>query len=246
MMGGIVTQDDLPRMHITKVDGALIVVPADHYLVERGALTETQILNRAKACIQCGFCTEQCPRYLIGHDLHPHKMMNVIKYGQPMDESCAEAQLCCACGVCEMFSCPMGIDPRQVNLYIANKLREQGIRYKHDGGEIIAREGREQRKTPPQKLIERLDLTRWDHQHLHEHIVVDDVDTVTLAMSQHVGVNSLPQVCVGDRVEKGQIIGAIPEEKLGSNIHASISGFVTAVDNDKISISKKNINRNAS
>ncbi|CAM3594451.1 4Fe-4S dicluster domain-containing protein [Parendozoicomonas haliclonae] len=237
MMGGIVTKDDLPRMNITKTDGALIVIPADHYLVERSQLTEEQILMRAKACIQCGFCTQQCPRYLIGHDLHPHKMMNVIKYGMPIDESCSEALLCCACGVCEMYACPMGIDPRQVNIIIANKLRAQGIRYQHDSSNIIAREGREDRKVDPYKLINRLDLSRWDHQELHEFKAVD-VDTVTLSLWQHIGAGSEPQVRVGDRVETGKVIGTIPEGKLGSTIHASISGVVTAVDNDSITISR--------
>ena len=26
-----------------------------------------------------------------------------------------QAMLCCECGVCELFSCPMGLSPRRIN-----------------------------------------------------------------------------------------------------------------------------------
>jgi Na+-translocating ferredoxin:NAD+ oxidoreductase RnfC subunit len=43
-------------------------------------------------------------------------------------------------------------------------------------------------------------------------------------------------VKVGDRVERGSLIAAIPEGKLGANLHASISGTVTAVTEKEILI----------
>ena len=236
MMGGIVHQEQVDSTHLRKTDGALIVIPKDHYLINRSRLTEDQVIRRAKACIQCGQCTELCPRFLIGHDLRPHKMMRIIKENREFDESCAEAQLCCGCGVCEMYACPMGIDPRQVNFIIAKKLREKGIRYQHDGSEVIAREGREQRKVPPKRLISRLDLTQWDHQTMGSFVDVK-VGTVCLSMNQHIGAPAIPCVNPGDSVSVGQVIGNIPEGKLGSTIHASINGIVTAVESGQIIIS---------
>lgn len=41
---------------------------------------------------------------------------------------------------------------------------------------------------------------------------------------------------VGDPVQKGDLIARIPEGKLGANLHASISGTVTAVDGGSITI----------
>ena len=236
MMGGIVRGDQVNELYLKKTDGALIVLPADHYLVKRSELTEEQILKRARNCIQCGQCTDLCPRYLIGHNLQPHKMMQAIKKGDELDESAAAAQLCCACGVCEMYACPMGIDPRQVNMIIAGKLRQKGIRYQHDGSEVIAREGREYRKVPPARLISRLDLSQWDHQTMGEFTDVP-ATTVKLAMSQHIGAPSVPAVQEGDVVTVGQVVGTIPEGALGSTIHASINGTVTSVEGGFVTIS---------
>lgn len=237
MMGGVVKQEQLPGMTITKTDGALIVVPADHYLVVRATETDTQVINRARTCIQCGFCTEQCPRYLIGHPLHPHKMMKAIKYAEDLNASHKEALLCCGCGVCEMYSCPMGISPRKVNLYIAGKLREQGIRYQHDGSEVIAREERDYKKIPTPRLLARLDLGDYDHQLLHEYREVA-MDEVRVSLRQHIGAPSRATVNVGDQVVKGQLIGIIPEGQLGSMIHASIAGQVISVDEHQVVIAR--------
>ncbi len=237
MMGSVVKQAQLADMSITKTDGALIVIPADHYLVIRDTETTTQIINRARICIQCGFCTEQCPRYLIGHPLHPHKMMQVIKYAEDIDERQQEALLCCGCGVCEMYACPMGISPRKVTLYIANKLREQGIRYQYDGGKVTAREGRDYKKVPTERLIARLDLSDYDHQTLYESRDVI-VDEVRVSLKQHIGAPSKAIVSVGDWVVKGQLIGIIPEGQLGSMIHASIDGWVISVDEHQVVIAR--------
>jgi len=237
MMGGVVKQEQVAGMTITKTDGALIVVPADHYLVVRATETDTQVINRARTCIQCGFCTEQCPRYLIGHPLHPHKMMKAIKYAEDLNESHKEALLCCGCGVCEMYSCPMGISPRKVNLYIAGKLREQGIRYQHDGSEVIAREERDYKQIPAARLLARLDLGDYDHQTLHEYREVA-MDEVRVSLRQHISAPSQATVSVGDRVVKGQLIGTIPEGQLGSMIHASIAGQVISVDEHQVVIAR--------
>ncbi|MFQ7454651.1 MAG: hypothetical protein ACLRNQ_28725 [Flavonifractor plautii] len=50
------------------------------------------------------------------------------------------------------------------------------------------------------------------------------------------GAPAQPVVRAGDRVEKGALIAAAPEGKLGANLHASIAGTVTAVTEREITI----------
>jgi Na+-translocating ferredoxin:NAD+ oxidoreductase RnfC subunit len=48
----------------------------------------------------------------------------------------------------------------------------------------------------------------------------------------------LPRVREGDAVQLGQLLAAIPEGKLGANVHASIAGRVTKIDEDSIWLSR--------
>jgi Na+-translocating ferredoxin:NAD+ oxidoreductase RnfC subunit len=53
---------------------------------------------------------------------------------------------------------------------------------------------------------------------------------VKIPLSQHTGAAAVPVVKVGDRVEAGQLVGEIPEKKLGARVHASIRGRVTHIN----------------
>ena len=64
-----------------------------------------------------------------------------------------------------------------------------------------------------------------------------DPATVRISLRQHIGAPSQPVVQTGDTVSCGQLIGAIPAEALGANIHASISGTVVQVTDTEIVIS---------
>lgn len=59
-------------------------------------------------------------------------------------------------------------------------------------------------------------------------------ETYAFPLVQGIGAPSVPVVEVGDEVERGQKIAAIPEGKLGSNIHSSVSGTVEAVTDVEI------------
>ena len=56
-------------------------------------------------------------------------------------------------------------------------------------------------------------------------------------MSQGIGAPSEAIVKVGDRVKRGELIAKIPDGKLGSNLHSSVSGEVIEIDEGKIVIS---------
>jgi Na+-translocating ferredoxin:NAD+ oxidoreductase RnfC subunit len=59
---------------VTKTTCGLIVLPREHYLISRKDRTQ-QSMNRIgkSACDQCSYCTEFCPRYLLGYNVQPHK-----------------------------------------------------------------------------------------------------------------------------------------------------------------------------
>lgn len=229
MMGKLIDMEEVEEIVITKTDGAIILVPKDHYIVNRGRTPITHIINQTKsACIQCRYCTDMCPRFLIGHPLRPHKIMGAIAvHGQDMTVL-KEALICCDCGVCELYACPMGLSPRLVNGYLKEKLREKGIVFEYNGKELKAEELREYRSIPTNRLISRLDLARYANQKIDDLAIVS-AKKVRIPLKQHIGVASQPLAAVGDYVKKGQLIGAIPDGKLGANIHASIEGKITEV-----------------
>ena len=55
-------------------------------------------------------------------------------------------------------------------------------------------------------------------------------------LRQNIGAPCVPSVKVGDRVAVGQQIAAPPEGALGTCLHASIAGTVTAVTDNFVSI----------
>ena len=131
MMGRILSSDEVEKRSITKTDGGIIVLPSDHYIRARKSLSVQHIINQTKsACIQCSYCTQMCPRYLLGHPLRPHKIMRAISMSlDHSEEIFKEALICSECGICEMYACPMGISPRQVNIMIKNELRQKGVKF---------------------------------------------------------------------------------------------------------------------
>ena len=58
----------------------------------------------------------------------------------------------------------------------------------------------------------------------------------TFPLKQHIGAPSVPVVQAGDHVERGQRIAAIPEGKLGANLHTSVRGTVEQVTDTAIAI----------
>lgn len=72
-------------------------------------------------------------------------------------------------------------------------------------------------------------------QNMHSEIVAPP-ESVTLPMSMHSGVPAVPVVSVGDHVYLGQLIAKEGEGRVSSQIHASVSGTVSAVSEKSVSI----------
>lgn len=235
MMGKIISKDQIEKRVITKTDGAIIVIPNDHYLAEKGKMTIEHMKNQAKsACIQCRFCTDMCPRNLIGHPINPHKIMRSIALSEVDNEVLKQAMICCECGVCEMFACPMGLSPKRINVYVKGKLRESGIKWENTTNTFTSNILRDYRKVPTERLVARLQLDKYKKQRLQEGEEINPIE-VKIPLRQGIGMGASPVVKVGDIVGKGQLIGTVEQGKMGANVHASIHGVISEIS-DSIAI----------
>ncbi|PXV64780.1 4Fe-4S dicluster domain-containing protein [Halanaerobium congolense] len=237
MMGKNYGQKEVEEVAITKRDGAVIVVPKDHFIIKRNKQSIEHIKNQAKAaCIQCRMCTDFCPRFLIGHELEPHKIMRALAYSDD-EEVLKSAQLCCECGICELYACPMGLSPRLVNVHYKNKISEK---YESQKESYQAPPMRDFRKIPTDRQIARIDLSEYKHQQIAENIK-GSIDIVEIKLIQHIGAPAVKIVSVGDKVNKGDLIAEAKENSLSINIHASIKGEVVFADDDQIIIKKSEV-----
>lgn len=223
--------DQLASEVVTKTVGGIIVLPRGHFLHQAATLSIHAMQRRAAtACIQCRLCTELCPRFLVGQGFETHRVMRAFSTGIDHDLGAMQAMLCCECGVCELFACPMGLSPRRINMILKQRFREEGLQY--SGPRDIKAgqtEFREFRKVPTPRLAIKTDLHRYLDLHPeYEGEYLPKV--VKIPLQQHIGAPSAAVVGKGDRVQAGDLIGAIPPKSLGANIHASIAGTVTHVD----------------
>lgn len=235
MMGRLYTLEEARQEVVTKTTSGITVLPPDIPLVTERETPLRVILRRAKtSCIQCSRCTELCPRHLSGHPLQPHKIMRKLAYAESLDavlkdQDVLQAQICSQCGVCEVYACPMGLQPRQVNLFVKDELAKAGLRYQRPEGVWEPQEARAWRKAPSRRMAVRLGVGRY-YDYEIDTLLTLEPRRVRLPLKQHIGAPAVPVVQVGDTVALGQRIAACPDGALGANLCASISGVVTAVD----------------
>lgn len=235
MMGRPVPQEQLDREVVTKTTSAILVLPADGYHAKAYETSLQHMLNRARsACIQCTSCTQLCPRHLLGHPLEPHRIMRKMAMGGPIqslldDPDIRNAALCCECGVCEVYACPMGLQPRKINSMIKQELGKAGIRYQTPPDvEWKESADRENRKVPTEKLAARAGVYKYYHYEIKE-LKCSEPERVAIPVKMHIGAPAQAVVAVGDHVEVGDLIASVPENALGAAIHASIRGRVESV-----------------
>lgn len=226
MMGKMVEDFSQP---ITKTTKALLVLPQNHPLIQKRTMPFKNVVKQLKsACIQCQRCTDLCPRYLLGHKLEPHKIMRSLNLGHSAADVLKMSFLCSECGACEHYACPNMLSPRQINAKIKKELAQNGIKPNPTDKAPVANGMREYRKIPVKRLKIQLGVNDFD---LPAPLSDQDYEPslVKIPISKHIGKSSIPMVEVGQFVEKGALIARIPENSLGANIHASISGTVAEV-----------------
>lgn len=226
MMGKLGFNLDLP---ITKTTAGLVVLPIEHTLVQRKSQPEKSMHRIGKsACDQCSYCTELCPRYVLGYDVQPHKVMRSLGFTQTGEAIWNQyASLCCSCGLCTLYACPESLFPKEACDKSKRDMKEQGIKWTGKM-EVEPHPMYEGRRTPLKQLVKRLGVTGYDHPSefgTNGH----QVEKIEIPLVQHVGEPAVPVVRIGESVKKGQCIGDIPNGKLGARVHASIDGVVRSI-----------------
>jgi Na+-translocating ferredoxin:NAD+ oxidoreductase RnfC subunit len=175
------------------------------------------------ACDQCRFCTEFCPRYLLGHPIQPHRAMQSLGFSSGADTMVAGTLYCCECNLCTMYACPEDLDPKNVCVQSKPVARERGLFFTGTPESVTPHPMADFRRVPMARLISRLGLSEFNNVGpLTSHEF--SPTSVTLPLKQHAGVPAVPVVKTGDRVRAGDLLAMPQEGKLGARIHASISG----------------------
>jgi Na+-translocating ferredoxin:NAD+ oxidoreductase RnfC subunit len=226
MMGKLETNLDLP---ITKTTAGLVVLPTEHTLVQRKVQPEKAMHRIGKsACDQCSYCTELCPRYMLGYDVQPHKVMRSLGFTQTGEAIWNQyASLCCACGLCTLYACPESLFPKEACDKSKREMKSAGVVWQGKK-EVEPHPMYEGRRTPLKQLVKKLGVAEYDHASEFQSDVHAPAQ-VEIPLNQHVGEPAQAIVRVGDRVEKGQCIGDVSSGKLGARIHSSIGGVVQSV-----------------
>ncbi|MFC1692664.1 SLBB domain-containing protein [Candidatus Latescibacterota bacterium] len=245
VMGVISSIDDT----ITKTIGGVVVLPSDHDVIrlKRQPFRVTKYL--AKMCCTCQECTILCPRNALGHPISPAKIMSYswhideiirqIEHREldPFTEQMVfESLLCCQCGLCEQYACIFGLSPNKVYALVSDAIQRSGLKF--DFLKLPQHEGNmfEFRKLPALTLSRKLGLAKYLVHTEFEDFGAYMPGTVKIPLLQHIGAPAVPVVKSNDMVKTGDLIGDIPEDKLGARVHASIDGVVTEVTGEFIVI----------
>ena len=237
MMGALAVGEDQP---VTKTTGGIIVLPEEHQVIQRLALP-VQAMHRIgrSACDQCSYCTELCPRYLLGYDIQPHKVMRSLVFSSAgFDLWNQYGQLCCSCGLCTLYACPEMLFPREACNQAQQALQATGYQWK--GQPPSVHPMNDARRVPTAKLIKRLGVERWDVPAGWRDDVPQPAE-VELLLSQHIGAPATPSVHVGEAVAVGDVVAEITggeADAVGARVHASIKGRVSDITDHSIIIQR--------
>ncbi|MEN6459487.1 MAG: 4Fe-4S dicluster domain-containing protein [Thermoguttaceae bacterium] len=221
---------------VDKTTGGIIVLPDEHMLVRRRQRDWQQVVRIGRsACDQCSFCTELCPRWLLGHPIEPHRAMRSLAFNLVGEANFIGTQFCCECNLCSFYSCPEGLDPKTVCGQNKRRLASEKKRWEKPPFNPQRPElHMDNRKAPTSRLMTKLGLRQFRNVGpLNATLML--ASRVGIKLKQHVGAPCEPLAAVGQRVTKGQPLGrpAVQDGRaaLGAPVHASIDGVVTAVEN---------------
>ena len=245
MVGGVMMgtlQADHEAL-VDKTTGGVIVLPNDHTVIRRRTQTWKEVSRIGQsACDQCSFCTELCPRWLLGHPIEPHKAMRSLGFNMVGEANTIGTNFCCECNLCTLYSCPEDLDPKQVCTQNKRRLATEKVKYENPPflPERAATHLRN-RKAPMARLIQKLGLKQFRNVGPLNNTLLA-TDKVGIKLKQHIGAPCEPVVKAGDRVSKGQMVGRVPMENgkkaLGTPVHASIDGTVSSISGGVIWIQK--------
>ncbi|MFT3782636.1 MAG: 4Fe-4S dicluster domain-containing protein [Nibricoccus sp.] len=231
MMGE--TTDKLDRP-VTKTTGGVIVLPRDHHVVERKLKPAPQQNAIGKsACDQCRYCTEFCPRFLLGYAVEPHQVMRTLAFTATGAERFNEwAAMCCACGLCTLYACPEELFPKEACDQSKAEMRKANQKW---SGKTTVKPHpmRDGRRVPIKSLMKKLAIAQYDDP-AHWQAKEFSAKKLVLPLKQSAGAPSVSIVKAGDRVVAGQQLTEIAEKALGARIHAPVAGMIAEVSAQQI------------
>jgi Na+-translocating ferredoxin:NAD+ oxidoreductase RnfC subunit len=221
---------------VTKTTGGLIVLPRDHYLMTRRTRSQDEMNHIGKsACDQCSYCTEFCPRYLLGYEVMPHKVMRSLGFTLTGGDIWNQwSELCCSCGLCTLYACPEDLYPKEACDQGKRDQRTAGLRFVQQKP-VQVHPMKEYRRVPLAQLRKRLQVEEYEGETPFQDVECRPA-TVRIKLRQHAGQAAAAVVEQGKKVKKGQLVGRVEEGKLGANVHASIDGKVRAVTAEWVEI----------
>ncbi len=228
LMMGETTEDlDTP---VVKTSTGVVVLPHDHRVAQRKLKpAAAQNAIGKSACDQCRYCTEYCPRFLLGYAVEPHQVMRSLAFTATGKEHWNHwAALCCACGLCTLYGCPEELYPKEACDQSKAEMRKANLKWT---GPMTVKPHpmRDGRRVPIKTLMKKLHIQQYDHPAHWERLDFNP-SRVVLPLKQNAGAGNLPLVKAGDRVAAGQMLGQIPDKALGAPVHAPFHGRVVSVD----------------
>ncbi|MBQ1230607.1 MAG: SLBB domain-containing protein [Clostridia bacterium] len=236
MTGLVARKEDV----VTKTSNAILVLPKESPVVQKRVTPfSLQIKQAMAACCQCRMCTDLCSRNLLGQPIEPHKIMRAAASGVASDPKALLGVFSCSsCGICEMYACGQGLNPRTIISEIKGELLKNGITAPLGLSSAGVDSTRAARTVPMSRLTGRLGLAKYDVD-----APIQDAPVLTrqikLMLSQSIGAPASACVAVGDRVKAGDAVGMFTPEKLGTGVHTPFDGTVTKVT-DRFVVIKTN------
>jgi Na+-translocating ferredoxin:NAD+ oxidoreductase RnfC subunit len=234
MMGE--TTDDLDAL-ITKTTTGAVILPRDHHIIQRKLRPpRAQAQIGKSACDQCRYCTEYCPRYLLGYAVEPHQVMRSLAFTATGAQHWNQwAALCCACGICTLYACPEDLFPKEA--CDSSKLEMRRANLKWTGPTTVKPHPmREGRRVPIKTLMKKLHVLAYDHPAPLRALALEPA-RVVVPLKQSAGTPNQPRVKPGDAVAAGQLLGEPAPNALGAIVHAPLAGRVVSVT-DRIVIER--------
>jgi len=235
-LGGLMmgqTTDDLDTP-VTKTSTGVVILPRTHHIIERKlAPNKVQAKIGKSACDQCRYCTEYCPRFLLGYAVEPHQVMRTLAFtGTGAEYFNQWAAMCCSCGLCTLYSCPEELFPKEACDDAKAAMRRAQVKWTGPMNPKPHPMG-DGRRVPIKSLTRKLHVEDYDQpaplvaQAIVPHRLV-------LPLKQSAGTACLPRVKAGDRVSAGQVIGEPAPKALGAILHAPLAGTIAMVNDQHI------------
>jgi len=231
MMGALAEPDDV----VTKTTAAVVALPEDHPAVlERVRPLRYSVRIAEHSCCQCLKCTELCSRYLIGHEIEPHKLMRLI--GTERDYRFLNSETlfnCTGCGLCSLLACPFDLTPRRLILEARRRMARPPA---PDPRRPEQRRAAQFYFMPTGRLLQHLNLAMYDGPHDFGGRL-DEVPELRILFRQHAGPPAVPVVQAGLTVAAGELLAAAPAPDAGAAVHAPAAGRVKEVTEEAVVLS---------